>query len=49
MKARGKSSKIITSIVGDGAETLLKSADLAMYRSKKRGHNGYAFYTEEID
>ncbi len=33
---------------GDDAETLLKNADAAMYRSKQQGRNNYQFYTEAI-
>ncbi|HDZ57292.1 MAG TPA: EAL domain-containing protein [Pseudomonas xinjiangensis] len=33
----------------DGVETLLKSADTAMYRAKQEGRDGYHFYTEELN
>ena len=33
---------------GDDAETLLKNADAAMYRSKQQGRNNYQFYTQAI-
>lgn len=33
---------------GNDAETLLKNADIAMYHAKKRGRNGFQFYSEEI-
>jgi len=32
---------------GDG-ETLLKNADIAMYHAKKKGRNGFQFYSDEI-
>ncbi len=31
------------------AETLVKQADLAMYKAKKEGKNRHAFYTEELN
>jgi diguanylate cyclase (GGDEF)-like protein len=33
---------------GDGA-TLLRNADLAMYKTKEQGRNGYRFFTQEIN
>ncbi len=33
---------------GDDADTLLKKADLAMYRVKEQGKGGFAFYTEAL-
>lgn len=32
-----------------GADVLLRNADLAMYRAKQRGPNGYAFYARGTD
>ena len=32
-----------------GGERLLKDADAAMYRAKRRGGNGHQFYTEEMN
>lgn len=34
---------------GTEASTMLKNADAAMYRSKKRGRNDYNFFSREID
>ncbi len=34
---------------GDSAEELLKNADVAMYRSKKRGRNTFRFYNEGMN
>jgi diguanylate cyclase (GGDEF)-like protein/PAS domain S-box-containing protein len=34
---------------GDDAETLLKSADLAMYRAKEQARNSYCFFTAEMN
>ncbi|WP_407970542.1 EAL domain-containing protein [Burkholderia pyrrocinia] len=33
---------------GADAETLLKTADAALYCAKERGRNGYSFYTHEL-
>ena len=33
---------------GSEAEALLHNADLAMYRAKQEGHNGYRFFTAEM-
>lgn len=33
---------------GCDAETLIKNADIAMYHAKKRGRNGYQFFSEDI-
>jgi diguanylate cyclase (GGDEF)-like protein len=32
---------------GEDAETLMKKADVAMYRAKEEGRNNYQFYTPE--
>ncbi|KZN29736.1 sensor domain-containing protein [Pseudoalteromonas luteoviolacea] len=34
---------------GDNAETLMKCADMAMYRAKKVGHSNYQFYCTTLD
>jgi diguanylate cyclase (GGDEF)-like protein len=34
---------------GDDGATLLRNADLAMYRAKELGRNGYRFFTQEIN
>lgn len=34
---------------GEGAETLIKQADMAMYRMKEEGKNGYQFFTKEMN
>jgi len=34
---------------GDDPQTLIKNADVAMYRVKERGGNGYQFFTPEMD
>jgi len=33
---------------GDDSESLMKSADVAMYHAKEAGRNGYQFYSREI-
>jgi len=33
---------------GEDSVTLVKHADLAMYKSKDKGRNGYSFYSEEL-
>jgi len=34
---------------GQDAETLLKNADMAMYEGKKRGHNNYQFFKQDMN
>ena len=34
---------------GEDAETLIKNADMAMYRMKEEGKNGYQFFTNEMN
>src|SRR3984893_19599982 len=34
---------------GQDAETLLKNADMAMYECKKRGHNNYQFFKQDMN
>lgn len=34
---------------GDDTESLMRNADLALYRAKERGRDRYAFFTEELN
>jgi diguanylate cyclase (GGDEF)-like protein/PAS domain S-box-containing protein len=34
---------------GDNAQTLIKNADIAMYRAKNKGKDGYRFYSDEVN
>jgi predicted signal transduction protein with EAL and GGDEF domain len=34
---------------GEDAEILLKNADTAMYQGKKRGHNNYQFFNQDMN
>ncbi len=34
---------------GDNAETLIKDADIAMYRAKELGRNNYQFFTQDLN
>ncbi len=34
---------------GDNAETLIKNADIAMYRAKELGRNNYQFFTQSLN
>ena len=34
---------------GDSVESLIQSADIAMYHVKRRGKNGYQFFTDEMN
>ncbi len=33
----------------DDADTLMKNADLALYKAKEKGRDGYCFFTEELN
>lgn len=53
----GKQEIIISTSIGitfgptdsDDPETLMRNADLALYRAKERGRDRYAFFTEELN
>ena len=43
MRAQGIGISLFPADAGDG-ETLLRNADVAMYRAKELGRNNYRFY-----